>query len=81
MEIQLSAGASCLSLMSPSPSAVRLCHILGPRKRLVKYGQLPSRKCIISHLGKTKIIFKHDLSGGYVNSLEGTYDWIHTVGC
>ena len=26
----------------------------------------------ISHLGKRKIIFKYALSGGYVNSLEGT---------
>ena len=33
---------------------------------------LPSRKINISHLGKRKIIFKYAISGGYVNSLEGS---------
>jgi len=28
----------------------------------------------ISHLGKRKIIFKYAVSGGYVNSLEGSLE-------
>jgi len=36
----------------------------------------------ISHLGKRNIIFKYALSGGYVNSLEGTrIEYIHNDIC
>ena len=54
MEIQSSAGASCLSLMSPSPSAVRLCHILGPKNDWLSMVSYPPGNVSYPTWGKRK---------------------------
>ena len=47
-------------------------HLLNVYETLWITGETTLQEINISHLGKRKIIFKYAISGGYVNSQEGT---------